>query len=1127
MKHDVPLSCITPRAAPSRRWHVTVFTLALLIQGASLWARPSAETLEALTAADRLRAARNAREFAALSERIRTNTTARVAELDAESSAARDELARLQKELLAASTKDDPAAIHLIRARLSACQAAIDAANDERTLRLKESEEADREVESWKKRSGVLELALRMDMQAMLAGPAEITDREKRVDAAARDIDNQVGQIRKYASRRVSAAVELANLRYREAVLKESSSPSTPAEVRDVHQAEARSLARLIAQQEQWIRLNKQLEDRARRNLTFARADYLVSQRYAEALARKAGFQQAAAAQAAADRSEAQLAAIRTALTPIQQRIAKALAEASRQAETNLKTVGDAQATGEQDQARRAYAAALKTKERLEAESECWKEFVALQKASTAYAQEKADRSRAVAGDRGIVELTQDERLLRESLDTSEQYVRSFQRMIQKTDDQIESARRELGLDPQAVTNLAQTLADLFRDFDATQPPTPDTLAGRFEALIGNLPETRMLVARTAQREMLRVRASISERWLENSKASIRSLQALASARLWRQHDPRLNSTTCRELGSLVEAIVSDAGFAVDSLRLRMSGVAGTPTARTLCQAASAVALVWVLAWLAARRIPGVRPALWYSGRLVAFVLPSAFAGCLTMAIGRGNLAFAWAGSFLLTFAAWRALRNLMLVFTTDHRPPAGTTAGGAVFMAANTITFWMAALYPFHLLAGRNENAADIRAVLQQLWLLGVFLALFRLVLHPAFMGRLLSRRSKHRGLRFLGTGVAAACITAAVLAALPYLAGLDNLGLTVLHTVEASFAVLTAAMIGTAATSWILRRKAAAAGRGTGWIRPLQAIVVLAAAGAAAGAWWRLLNQVVLAPNAPAPVQELVGAVAHGARDALQVWHREIAAGMTVSSLTRGTLVFILSFWVSRVIRRAFQERVLSRTPMDETTRLTFATILGYLVILLGFLVGLNVAGSSLQNLALLAGAITVGLGFGLQNVINNFVSSLLIHFGRTIRVGDYIEAAGTRGTVREIGLRNTMIVTDDGVTVLVPNGSFITANIVNWTNPSRRTRLHVPVTVARQADLGTVTELLTGIAGRHPLILKNPPPVVEVRSATATQVTAELLVWTEKPERLTTIVGELNLAIDRTLRERGFAV
>jgi small-conductance mechanosensitive channel len=405
--------------------------------------------------------------------------------------------------------------------------------------------------------------------------------------------------------------------------------------------------------------------------------------------------------------------------------------------------------------------------------------------------------------------------------------------------------------------------------------------------------------------------------------------------------------------------------------------------------------------------------------------------------------------------------------------------------------------------------------------------MAMFRLLLHPSLMGRILSRRSEHRGLRWLGSSVAIACTTAATLAALPYLAGLDNLGGTVLHTVEVSFALLGGALIGTTAAGWAFRRHVAQAGVKTAWVRTLQTGVILVAGAGVAWMWWQLLNRVVLAPNAPPLVQDAVRTSEQVLRTALGLWRRELTPGMTVSSLMRGLLVFVLSFWLSRVVKRQFLEKALARTPMDETTRLTFSTILGYLVILLGFLVGLNVAGSSLQNLALLAGAITVGLGFGLQNVINNFVSSLLIHFGRTIRVGDFIEVGGTRGIVREIGLRNTSIITDDGITVLVPNGSFVSANIVNWTNPSRRVRLHVPLTAARLADLTAVTELAIAIARNHPLIMKEPGPLVEVRAVTAAQVSLELLAWTEKPERLASIVGELSLALDQPLRDKGFLV
>ena len=301
----------------------------------------------------------------------------------------------------------------------------------------------------------------------------------------------------------------------------------------------------------------------------------------------------------------------------------------------------------------------------------------------------------------------------------------------------------------------------------------------------------------------------------------------------------------------------------------------------------------------------------------------------------------------------------------------------------------------------------------------------------------------------------------------------------------------------------------------------------VLLAAATGVLWIWWLLLNRAVLANNAPSPVPEMVQTAVRVIHALVRFWHAQISSGVTVASLSRGLVVVVASFWVSRQTKEVMRQRVLLRTPMDEATRQTFAEVSGWLVIMLGFLVGMNVAGSSLQNLALLAGAITVGVGFGLQNVINNFVSSLLIHFGRSIRVGDYIEVGTIRGTVREIGMRNTTLQTDDEISVLVPNGSFITSNIVNWTIPTRRIRLHVPLIVVRKADLTAVSEMAKAEAGRHPLVLKVPAPTLEVRGATATQVTLDLQIWIEHPEKGTSIIGELTLALDHTLREKGFVV
>ena len=1130
------------RARPGRALCGGLFALALLLQGGAAVAASSADELEPLLAAERQRALTVAGELAALSDRLKADAAARVAALGEAGAAARADLDGIRKDLLAVMTRDDPEAIRVVRTRLGARQAEVDAIEGEKAFALKEAEEAERERDAWKGRAATLELALRMDMKVMLADPAEVEDRQKRVDAASKEIDYQAGQMRKYASRRDAAAADLTDLRHRLAALGGAAASTGPADWRRAREEQARHLQRLAAQQEEWFKLNRLLEERARRNVAFARTDYLISRRYAAALGHKADLRRADDAQAAAGDADARLAAMRQAVTPLQQGIAAALAGATRQAEAALKTLGDARTAQEQEPARNAYALTQMHKSRGEAESDCWKEFIALEKARAAFSHELADRARGIATDRSIFEINQEEEQLRDSLGTSEEYVRGLEAMVRQADDRVESARRALGLTPAALASLTQSLADILGDFEARRPPPPDLLSEQMQALAQRAAEdgapdhlalnerrevAAALIARLAQREMLRTRKGISEQWLENSRAAIRGLERLAGARLWLQHDPRLNGVTCQEAGALASGVAGDAFFAWDCLRLRVRGMPGVPGGRGFLRGLAIIALLGLAGWACARRARPGRGVFGLGPGLVAVLPPLVGAGFLALRPGRGNLAFEWAGVFLLALAAWLVVRDLMLALTRERRPPSGATLGGGLFRAVNAIAGWSVILLPFHRLAGTGENAWDVQAVIARLWLFGVCLALCRLALHPTLMGRLLSRRSEHRGLRWLGGTVAVACIVAAALAALPYVAGLDNLGRTVLHAVEASLAVLLAALIGTRVAGWGMRRPGVPDCFTTGWIRAVQALLVLVAGVGAASVWWRLLNRVVLAPNAPPPVQELVKAATAASHMAVRLSHRELAGGMTVSNLLRGIVVFLFSLWVSRVFRRLFLQRVLARTPMDEATRLTFSTIFGYLLILLGFLVALNVAGSSLQNLALLAGAITVGLGFGLQSVINNFVSSLLIHFSRTIRVGDYIEVGGTCGTVREIGLRSTMIYTNDGITVLVPNGSFISANIINWTNPSRRTRLHVPLTVTRQADLTAVTELAISVARQHPLVLKEPAPVVEVRSVTSAQVTLELLAWTEKPERLASIVGELNLALDRPFRDKGFAV
>jgi small-conductance mechanosensitive channel len=167
--------------------------------------------------------------------------------------------------------------------------------------------------------------------------------------------------------------------------------------------------------------------------------------------------------------------------------------------------------------------------------------------------------------------------------------------------------------------------------------------------------------------------------------------------------------------------------------------------------------------------------------------------------------------------------------------------------------------------------------------------------------------------------------------------------------------------------------------------------------------------------------------------------------------------------SFLISKFLRFVLEEDVYHHLKLARGIPYAVSTILHYLVLLLGFFIALGALGIDLTKVTLLAGAFTVGIGFGLQNVINNFVSGLILLFERPIKVGDVIEAGGNVGEVSRIGIRASIIRTADGSEVIVPNGSLISSQVTNWTFSDRQRAVEISVNVAGGADPQRVVELL----------------------------------------------------------------
>ncbi len=186
------------------------------------------------------------------------------------------------------------------------------------------------------------------------------------------------------------------------------------------------------------------------------------------------------------------------------------------------------------------------------------------------------------------------------------------------------------------------------------------------------------------------------------------------------------------------------------------------------------------------------------------------------------------------------------------------------------------------------------------------------------------------------------------------------------------------------------------------------------------------------------------------------------------------------------------------------------------------------MSVAGVPLRSLAFFAGALGIGIGFGLQNIIHNFVSGIILLFERPVRVGDIIILGPELGgTVEKIGPRSTTIVTPDNIAVVVPNSKLIDTPIVNWSQPTSMMRVHINVGVAYGSNLELVKNCLLEVAKKHPLVRQYPEPMVRFEKFGDSALVFELIYWVDNAYARWVTLSELNFAIDKTFREHNISI
>jgi small-conductance mechanosensitive channel len=219
------------------------------------------------------------------------------------------------------------------------------------------------------------------------------------------------------------------------------------------------------------------------------------------------------------------------------------------------------------------------------------------------------------------------------------------------------------------------------------------------------------------------------------------------------------------------------------------------------------------------------------------------------------------------------------------------------------------------------------------------------------------------------------------------------------------------------------------------------------------------------------------------------IRAWAYNLAHEVRVGSISislvgiaSGILIFLLGYFGTRGFQRWLDGKVMARGRVDAGVRNSISTAVGYAGIALAALVGISAAGLNLSNLALVAGALSLGIGFGLQNIVNNFVSGLILLAERPFKVGDWIVAGGVEGNVRKISVRATEIETFRRQTVILPNSELINAAVGNWTLRNRLGRVDIPVNVAVESDPRHVHAVLLEIVNAQQGILKNPAPSVD---------------------------------------------
>ncbi len=248
-------------------------------------------------------------------------------------------------------------------------------------------------------------------------------------------------------------------------------------------------------------------------------------------------------------------------------------------------------------------------------------------------------------------------------------------------------------------------------------------------------------------------------------------------------------------------------------------------------------------------------------------------------------------------------------------------------------------------------------------------------------------------------------------------------------------------------------------------------------------------------------------------------------VLGGTPVTTLTvvAAVAIVVVARIAAAVIGRSV-ERVLDARGLDRGMRHAVGKITRYVIVTIGAFVALGTMG--VDTSAIMAGGavLLVGIGFGLQKLAENFISGLLLLIERPVRSGDFINVGGVLGTVEDIGLRATRVLSRDGVTVIVPNANLISATVINHTVPTSSQRIWISVPVGYDADLDEVSGVLSDVAAAEPGVIHEPAAEVRHQGFGDSAIELALVVWIAEARDEATVSSKLRFAIDRAFRAHG---